>query len=210
MQVAEQVGTLEEVTAKLAERRATVAGLQREVEAATQEAAGLKNLREKFLVPASAGDAAATRHAQEIEGQQQVIGRKIEGLQIRLQTAEREVREAETEWRQLAQQAAAERLTKLTEELKTEAERLARNSEALWRQACRASYNEAIFHANLEHSGLAQNQKSQVRQVALDVHEPAGGAIFNENWQRAVAFVPAKTIHAMRPPDELQHLEVLK
>jgi uncharacterized coiled-coil protein SlyX len=218
MQVAEQVGTLEEVTAKLAERRATVAGLQREVEAATQEAAGLKNLREKFLVPASAGDAAATRHAQEIEGQQQVIGRKIEGLQIRLQTAERELHEIEVEHAALAQAAAAQERRKAFEETRDKVKKSGWNWQATIRAAHRLTYDVAVGYLHdVENAGWSDSEKATLAddfQEAAKLPNKANEEHIGAGAKFAVGMFPAflrsTTIQPWQPPDELRHLEILR
>jgi len=205
------VETLEEVTAKLAERRATVAGLQREIEAATQEAAGLKNLREKFLVPASAGDAAATRHVQEIEGQQQVVGRQIEGLQLRLQTAEGEVQTVEAEWRELAIAAATAERARRAEELRCEAQRLMHNQIAHWRAGCRVAHELRILLASVEEDlGLTTQQKIEIQQAAGLLFDSQSA--YNERWTTSGRSAGGwrHIISPQCPPDALRHLEELE
>ena len=199
-----KTATFEEVTAKLAERRSKVAGLQREIEAATQEAAGLKNLREKFLVPASAGDAAATRHVQEIEGQQQVVGRKVEGLQIRLQTAERELHEVELEHAALAQAAAAEERARQDEQLIAEVEKDLWNINASFRALCRRKFNldERVRQ-------LDERQKLLVLPMVLEGLRPP--VTWNEKWDPSTYKLgtPLTVLDACAP-DELKHLEILR
>jgi uncharacterized coiled-coil protein SlyX len=211
MQVAEQVGTLEEVTAKLAERRATVAGLQREVEAATQEAAGLKNLREKFLVAASTGDTATSRHVEEIESKQLVIGRKVEGLRLRLQIVEAEVQAVEAEWRELATAAATAERARRADELRCEAQRLMHNQIAHWRAGCRVAHELRIFLASVEDDlGLTTQQKIEIQQAAGLLFDAQNA--YNERWTTSGRSAGGwrHIISPQCPPDALRHLEELK
>ena len=139
------VETLERVTATLGELRSKHAGLLHELQGATQEVASLRTLREKFLVMASTGDGAAARHVLELEQKLLEAGRTVEGLQLRLDALAGPIQAAEVEWRELAQQAATAECARKTEELTQEAERLAHNKIALWRAACRASFDESAF-----------------------------------------------------------------
>jgi len=211
MQVAEQLGTLEEVTAKLAERRATVAGLQREIEEATQQAAGIKTMRERFLVPASAGDKAATAHVEELEKQQLVIGRKVEGLQIRLQTAEGDVQTIEAEWRELAIAAATAERARKAEELRCEAQRLMHNQIAHWRAGCRVAHELRILLASVEEDlGLTTQQKIEIQQAAGLLFDSQSA--YNERWTTSGRSAGGwrHIISPQCPPDALRHLEELE
>jgi hypothetical protein len=201
MQVAEQVGTLEEVTAKLAERRATVAGLQREIEEATQEAAGLKNLREKFLVM---DGEAATRHVQEIEGQQQTVGRKLEGLRLRLLPWERALHETEVDHAALAQKAAAAERARQDEQLIAEVEKDLWNINASFRALCRRKFNldERVRQ-------LDERQKLLVLPMVLEGLRPP--VTWNEHWEpSSYKLGTPLTVLDACAPDELRHLEELK
>lgn len=204
MQAAEQVGTLEEVTAKLAERRSTVAGLQREIEAATQEGAGIKTMRERFLVPASAGDKAATAHVEELERQQLVIGRKVEGLRLRLQTAEHELHEVEVEHAGLAQKAAAEERARQDEQLIAEVEKDLWNFNASFRALCRRKFNldERVRQ-------LDERQKLLVLPMVLEGLRPP--VTWNEKWDPSTYKLgtPLTVLDACAP-DKLKHLEILR
>jgi len=210
MQVAEQVGTLEEVTAKLAERRSKVAGLQREFEAAVQEQASLKTLRESFLVVASIGDKAAIAHIEELERRQVVTGRTIEGLQIRLQTAESELHEVELEHAGLAQAAATEERRKVFEEKRAKAKKLGWNHQALVRLTKRNSFEIAEFYRlEVEYGGCTDAEKAILTSDLREAAELPND--WNEKAQRAPApFLPLVTIQPVAAPDELKHLEILR
>ncbi len=56
--------------------------LEKELETAAQEAAALKNLREKFLLLAENGDRAALEHVRELEQREAAARRRIKELHI--------------------------------------------------------------------------------------------------------------------------------
>ena len=56
--------------------------LEKELEAAAQEAASLKNLREKFLLLAENGDRAALEHVRELEQREAAAWRRIRELHL--------------------------------------------------------------------------------------------------------------------------------
>ncbi len=208
METTVAVETLERVTATLAELRSKHAGLLHELQGATQEVASLKTLREKFLVMASTGDGAAARHVLELEQKQLEAGRTVEGLQLRLDALAVPIQASEAEWTELAQQAATAERARKTEELAQEAERLAHNKIALWRAACRASFDESAFHAQVQAtSGLSQQQRAQIRSAGLNVFDLSKASIYNEAWERGVTFTGTLTILPLRPPEELRYLE---
>jgi hypothetical protein len=201
---------LEQVAATLRDKRAALEALQRELETATQEAESLKALREKFLVPASAGDKAAIAHVEEIEQKQLVVSRKIEGLQLRLQTADREFHEVEAEHIRLSREAAEARAAVRAKEIHDEAMRLAHNVQALYRQACRAEYDLSEYlRANVEFGAeLSERQKSA---IVTAVRERLVVIVVNEAWtQSHCNFGQANLmLRNACPPDSLKHLEKL-
>src|SRR5271169_4411431 len=111
---------LDEAAARLRVKRNALDTLTRELETATHEAESLRLLREKFLIPASAGDQAALAHVQELEQRQIAVGRKHVTIS-----------------RQIGEARAAVR----AREISDEALRLAHNVQALYRQACRAEHD---------------------------------------------------------------------
>jgi hypothetical protein len=56
--------------------------LDKQIEDATQEAASLRNLREKFLLLAETGDRAAVQHVRELEKREEEARRRIKELHI--------------------------------------------------------------------------------------------------------------------------------
>jgi hypothetical protein len=54
--------------------------LEKELQAAAQEAASLKSLREKFLLLAETGDRAAMQHVRELEHREAVTRERIKQL----------------------------------------------------------------------------------------------------------------------------------
>lgn len=209
MLVTEHV-TLESVTAKLAQRRATMAGIEREIETATQEGAGIKTMRERFLVPASTGDNTATAHVEELEQKQLVVGRKIEGLRIRLQTAEREVQEAQAEWIALNAEARAADHARRFAEMRARLKKLAWNYQAQIRAMYRTSFELAEVHRTDVVLGNWTDHEKAI--LSTELREAAAlPSFWNEKWKKAILpFLPPATIGPTAAPDELRHLEVLK
>jgi len=202
---------LDEAAARLRVKRNALDTLTRELETATHEAESLRLLREKFLVPASAGDKAATEHVKELEQQQIVVGRKVEGLRLRHQTADREFHEVEREHVTISRQIGEARAAVRAREISDEALRLAHNVQALYRQACRAEHDLSQYlRANVEFGAeLSEPQKST---IVTAVREKLAVIVVNEGWTQSHCNYGAANL-ALRnacAPDALKHLEVLK
>jgi hypothetical protein len=56
--------------------------LEKELEAATQEVASLKSLREKFLLLAECGDRAAVQHVRELEKREEAARHRVKELHL--------------------------------------------------------------------------------------------------------------------------------
>lgn len=202
---------LAEAAAKLTEKRKELDTLTRELEAATQEGESLKSLRDKFLVPASAGDKAAAAHVEEIEQKQLAVGRKVEGLRLRHQTADREFHEVEQEHVRISREIGEARAAARAKEIFDEALRRAHNVQALFRQACRAEYDLSEYlRTNVEFGPeLNERQKSG---IVTAVREKLTVTVVNEHWTQSHCHYAQTnlTLKNACAPDSLKHLEVLK
>jgi chromosome segregation ATPase len=205
------MAALEEVAARLADRQTKFSALQRELEAASQEAASLKALREKFLIPASAGDKAAKAHVEELERRQQVVSRQIEGLQLRLQSAEREFREVETEHIRISREIGEARAAARAKEIAAEAMRLVHNVMALFRSTCRAMYDLCEYLKTNVESGreIDETQKSH---IITAVRQTLRVNFWNETWQHSTCQLGLASLVTKNacPPANLRHLEKLQ
>jgi hypothetical protein len=211
MATAMAVETLEEAAARLRVKRNALDTLTRELETATHEAESLRLLREKFLIPASAGDQAALAHVQELEQRQIAVGRKIEGFTIRVQAADREFHEVEQEHVTISRQIGEARAVARAKEIFDEAMRQAHNVQALFRQTCRAEYDLCEYlRTNVEFGAeLSEPQKST---IVTAVREKLAVIVVNEGWTQSHCNYGAANLVLRNAcaPDSLKHLEVLK
>jgi len=202
---------LNDAAARLRDKRGVLDSLTRELETATHEAESLRLLREKFLVPASAGDKAATEHVKELEQRQIEVGRKMEGLALRVQTADREFHEAEKEHVAISRQIGEAQAAVRAKEIEAESSRLAHNAMALFRQACRASFDLSEFlRVNVETGAeLSEQQKSA---IVTAVRESLNVNFWNEKWTESRCGYGRANLMLRNAaaPGSLKHLEVLK
>jgi len=208
---ASPVVMLEEAATKLRDKQSVFDALQKELRAATQEEESLKTLREKFLIPASAGDQAATAHVEEIEEKQLANGRIIEGLRLRAQAAELELNAAQREHIRISREIGEARAAARAKEISAEALRLAHNVQALYRLACRAEYDLSEYlRAHVEFGAeLSERQRADVITAA---REKLVVTAINEGWTESRCTY-GRTNLVLRnacPPANLKHLEVLK
>jgi len=209
MQTTVAVETLESVNAKLTDLRGQQKTLQSSLDRLAERAGNISAQRRALLLK---GDATTGNQVETLEHALADLSREGESLQLRIDALTAPIQAAEAERVEMAQQAWAAECIRKTEELTRESERLAHNRCGLWRAACRAAYDEAEFHSKvMEASGLSQQQKALVHEVAKDIFDRTGGAVWNERWEKvAVHFTGLLTIQPMKAPDELRHLENLK
>jgi len=202
---------LEEAATKLRDKQSAFDALQKDLRAATQEEESLKTLREKFLIPASAGDQAATAHVEEIEGKKLANGRLIEGLRLRAQAAELELNAAQQEHIRISREIGEARAAARAKDISTEAMRLAHNVQALYRQGCRAEYDLSEYlRANVEFGAeLSDRERSE---IVTAVREKLVVTVINEGWTESRCNYGRANLMLRNacPPASLKHLEVLK
>jgi asparagine synthetase B (glutamine-hydrolysing) len=149
---------------------------------------------------------------EELEQTQLSTARRIEGLQLRLQTANREFREVETEHIRLAGEIAQEEMRKRLERIDAETLRQAHNILAHWRAACRASY-ELCEHVGTNVEANPEMTERQKTDRIVKARELLRGPNLSiESWEqnRRPALRMNLPIRSMRAAESLRHLEELQ
>jgi len=209
MQAVEQAATIQSLQTQFDQLQAQWSEASKGFDATKAQVASVTEQRKALLIK---GDDASMAEAEKLEVTLKDLGRTHEACELRLEALKSQLADVQQPLMVLQQKAVEAQRAQKAEELSQEAARLAHNKIALWRQACRAAYAEAVFHAQtVPNAGLLPNQISQVHQVSLDANDRTGGVVWNEKWTGANAsFLAALTIAPICPPDSAKDLEVLK